>query len=264
MPLSTEKRKRDVSGRLEGKVCIITGTGGGMGRAAALVFAREGAKVVGCDVYPAGAKSIVEEVRAAGGEMVSLHPCNLTDPVQCQALVDLAIDTWGRIDVLYNNAAMAYFGWFGELSDDDWNKTMNEEINLVYLLTKAAWPHLKENGGAIVNTASISGWQGLKPLPGIAHSTAKGGILAMTRHLAMEGGPFGIRANTISPGVIVSNQTRPLLEDKEWAGYMLGRIMSGRLGNPEEVASVALFLASDEASYVTGADLLVDGGMSAW
>ncbi|WP_333723727.1 SDR family NAD(P)-dependent oxidoreductase [Agrobacterium tumefaciens] len=251
-------------GRLQDKVCIITGTGGGMGRAAALMFAREGAKVIGCDVYPAGAESIVEEVRAAGGDMVSLHPCNLTDPLQCQALVDLAIETYGRIDVLYNNAAMAYFGWFGELSDEDWHKTLNEEINLVYLLTKAAWPHLKKNGGAIVNTASISGWQGLKTLPGIAHSTAKGGILGMTRHLAMEGGKFGIRANTISPGVIESNQTRPLLQDKEWADYMLGRVMLGRLGKVEEIASIALFLASDDASYVTGADLLADGGMSAW
>ena len=250
--------------RLKNKVCIITGTGGGMGRAAALQFAGEGARVVGCDVYPEGAAAIVEEVKAAGGEMVSLHPCNLTDPAQCQALVDLAVGTWGGIDVLYNNAAMAYFGWFGELSDEDWHKTLNEEINLVYLLTKAAWPHLKKNGGAIVNTASISGWQGLKPLPGIAHSTAKGGILGMTRHLAMEGAPFGIRANTISPGVIESNQTRPLLKDKAWADYMLGRIMSGRLGKPDEVASVALFLASEEASYITGADLLVDGGMSAW
>ncbi|HEL4101844.1 TPA: SDR family oxidoreductase [Stenotrophomonas maltophilia] len=253
-----------MSGRLEGKVCIITGTGGGMGRAAAKLFAKEGALVVGCDMYADPAISITDEVVAAGGQMVSLHPCDLTDPAQCQALVDLAIQTWGRIDVVYNNAAMAYFGWFGELSDSDWHRTLNEEVNLVYLLTKAAWPHLKANGGSVVNTASIGAWKALKPLPGIAHSAAKGAVLSMTRHLAMEGAPFGTRANTISPGVIESNQTRPLLQDKDWADFMLGKVMSGRLGRPEEVAAVAAFLASDEASYVTGADIMVDGGMSAW
>ncbi len=251
-------------GRLEGKVCVITGTGGSMGRAAAMGFAAQGARVVGCDINQESSHSTLGDVRAAGGAMEALHGCDLTDPAQCAALIELALARFGQIDVLYNNAAMAYFGWMDEISEDDWCKTINEEVHLVFRLTRAAWPHLKKRGGAVINTASVSAWTTFKLLPGVAHSTAKAGIVAMTRHLAMEGREYGIRANSISPGVIETNQTRPLLQDEQWTQYMLGRVMMGRLGRPEEVASVALFLASDESSYVTGADILVDGGLMAW
>jgi NAD(P)-dependent dehydrogenase (short-subunit alcohol dehydrogenase family) len=253
-----------MAGRLMDKVCIITGTGGSMGRAAALAFAREGARIVGCDINVATGAETVEAVQAIGGQMVSIQPCNLTDSLQCKALIDLAIESFGRIDVLYNNAAMAYFGWVDQISHEDWYKTMNEEINLVFLLTQAAWPHLQKHGASIINTASVAARIGFKLLPSIAHSTAKGAIVAMTRHLAMEGRLHGIRANSISPGVIETTQTRPLLKDKIWTEDMLGKTMLGRLGQPEEVAWVALFLASDESSFVTGADLVVDGGATAW
>lgn len=251
-------------GRLAGKVCIITGSGGSMGRAAALMFAREGAHVVGCDINPESGQAVADEVIAAGGSMVSMEPCDLTNKQDCEALVQLALESFGQIDVLYNNAAMAYFDWIEGMTDEMWYKTINEEIHLVWLLTKAVWPHLKANGGAIVNTASVSGHQTFRALPGIAHSTAKGGILAMTRHLALEGRNHSIRANSISPGVILTKQTEPLLNDPEWSQAMLGNIMLGRLGTPEEVAAVALFLASDEASYVTGTDIIVDGGVTIW
>lgn len=255
---------KEKSGRLAGKVCMITGTGGSMGRAAALMFAREGALVVGCDINVQSGEGTVRAVRDEGGQMVSLHPCDLTDAAACQAVVDLALGKFGKIDVLYNNAAMAYFGWIEDLSDELWRRNMDEEVNLVWLLTKAVWPHLKARGGAIVNTASVSGHQTFRALPGIAHSTAKGAILGMTRHLALEGRHHGIRANSISPGVILTKQTEPLLQDPDWSSAMLGNIMLGRLGAPEEVASVALFLASDEASYVTGTDIIVDGGVCIW
>lgn len=253
-----------MAGRLEGRSCIITGTGGSMGRAAALMFAREGALIVGCDIDPASGQEVLDEVVAAGGRMVSLHPCDLTKPEQCQALVDLAVASFGKIDVLYNNAAMAYFGWIEQLSNEDWYNTINEEVHLVWLMTKAAWPHLCASSGAIVNTASIAGHQTLRLLPGIAHSSAKGAILAMTRHLALEGRQHGLRANSISPGIIETKQTRELLANAQWAGPMLDEVMLGRAGQPEEIAAVALFLASAEASYVTGADLLVDGGLRSW
>ena len=252
-----------MTGRLEDKVCVITGTGGSMGRAAALLFAREGARVVGCDINQAAARATVEQVVAVGGAMVSQEPCDLTEPVQCQALVDFAIRTFGRIDVLFNNAATAYFNWIEDVSDAEWRATGSGEVDLVFYLTRAAWPHLKASGGVIVNTASASAWSTYTNLGAIAHSTAKAGVVAMTRHMAMEGRTFGIRANSISPGVIATEQTREQLKNKEWADYMLGRTLLNRVGEPAEIAQVALFLASDESSYVTGADIAADGGMSA-
>ena len=250
--------------RLAGKVCVITGTGGSIGREAALAFAREGASVVGCDLNVDAAQATVERVRGAGGAMVSLHPCRLTAPAECQALVDLAVRTFGRIDVLFNNAAMAYFNWLEDITDEEWNRDLREEIDLVFYLTRASWPHLKASHGVVVNTASLNGSLSFKTLGSLAHTTAKAGIIGMTRQLAMEGRDHGIRVNSISPGLIETNQTREQLKDPQWAAAMLGKIPLGRLGRPQEVANVALFLASDESSYVTGVDIVVDGGMKVW
>ena len=253
-----------MTGRLAGKVCVITGTGGSIGRAAALAFAREGASVIGCDVNVDAAQATVDKVRGARGAMVSLHPCRLTAPAECQALVDLAVRTFGRIDVLFNNAAMAYFNWLEDISDEEWNRDLREEIDLVFFLTRASWPHLKASRGVIVNTASLNGSLSFKTLGSLAHTTAKAGIIGMTRQLAMEGRDHGIRVNSVSPGLIETNQTREQLKDPQWSAAMLGKIPLGRLGRPDEVANVALFLASDESSYVTGVDIVVDGGMKVW
>ncbi len=253
-----------MAGRLADKVCIITGTGGSMGRATALTFAREGALVVGCGLTTEDAEATVEAVRAAGGTMVSLQPCDLSRSDDCRALVDFAIAAFGRIDVLFNNAAMAYFNWLEDISDEEWDRNRREEVDLVFYLTRAAWPHLKASRGVIVNNASLNGWMSFKGHASLAHTTAKAGIIGMTRQLAMEGRDHGIRVNSISPGVIETNQTREAIKDPEWSGYMLGKALLGRLGKPEEVANVALFLASDESSYVTGIDIIVDGGMRVW
>ena len=124
--------------RLLGKVCIITGTGGSVGREAALTFAREGASVVGCDLNVSAGEATVELVQAAGGTMVSMQPCHLTKPTDCQALVDFAVSSFGRIDILFNNAAMAYFNWIEDITDEEWRRDLREEIDLVFFLTRAA------------------------------------------------------------------------------------------------------------------------------
>ena len=197
-----------MTGRLAGKVCVITGTGGSMGRAAALTFAREDASVVGCDVAVEPAEQTVKMVRAAGGEMVSLQPCRLSDPAECARLVELAVSEFGRIDVLYNLAARSHLHWFEDFTDEDWAGARQDEVDLVFYLTRAAWPQLKASRGVVVNMASLNGSLSFKNLPAIAHMTNKAAITGMTRQLAMEGSEHGIRVNSVSPGFIETNATR--------------------------------------------------------
>jgi len=144
-----------MAGRLAGKVCLVTGTGGSIGRATALTFAREGAAVVGCDVGVEAAEQTAALVHGAGGSMVSLQPCLLDDPMECAKLVDLALREFGRLDVVFNLAGRAHFGELENVSDEDWDAARRDEVDLIFYLTRAAWPHLKASRGVVVNMASL-------------------------------------------------------------------------------------------------------------
>ena len=251
--------------RLKDKVCIITGTGGGMGRAAAVLFAKEGARVVGCDINAANAEATLNMVRCADGQMVSLHPCDMSVRSDVDRLMAFAIEHYGRIDVLYNNASMAYFSWLPDMTYEMWSKTLREELDVVFHGCQAVFPHMiKAGGGSIINVGSTSGKIGYEVLPGLAHTAAKGGVIAMTKQIAMEGGKHGIRCNTISPGLVLTNQTREFINMPEWFAPMKAKLMLGRVGLPEDIAPLALYLASEESTWVTGADFAIDGGTTAW
>lgn len=251
-------------GRLNQKVCIVTGSGGAIGRAIAMTFAREGALVIGCDFNVEAGQQTVDIVSEQGLQMVSFQPCDLTKPDQCKALIDFTVQLYGRVDVLVNNAGKALYKWMDEITYDDWRKTMQHELDIVFLTTVSAWPELTRNKGTIVNMASTAGYIAFKVLGGLAHCAAKGGIIAMTRQMAMEGRKHGVRANSISPGPIETPATRRLSKDPVWSEAMTGKIMRGRLGQPHEIAAVALFLASEESSFVNAADIIADGGATAW
>ena len=254
-----------MSDRLKGKVCIITGTGSGMGRAAALLFAHEGAKIVGCDVNEATGQATLGAVRAGGGDMMSLQPCNMAKRADVDRLMALAVDAYGGVDVLYNNGSMAYFAWLTDMTYESWSNTLREEIDLVFHACQAVFPLMKSRGGgSIINVGSVSGKMAYKVLPALAHMAAKGGVIAMSKQVAMEGGPHRIRCNTISPGLVLTAQTKAFIDNPEWFGPMRDKLMLGRVGLPEDIAPLALYLASDESSWVTGADYAIDGGTTAW
>ena len=233
-----------MNGRLSGKIALVTGAANGIGAGCAAAFAREGATVIGVD----------------------RERCDLTDEVAVAALMaDVAADD-GRIDILVNAAAYATFKWIEELTYAEWRDTLTGELDIVFLPTRAAWPLLKASGAAsIINFASANARHALEGSPALAHTAGKGGVLAMTRQLAMEGAPHGIRANSIAPGFILTAATRAHLErDPGFEAQALAKNMIKRFGTPEDVAMCAVWLASDEAGYVTGADIAVDAGATAW
>lgn len=253
------------SGRLSGKVALISGTARGQGREAARIFAREGARVVACDIDAAGAQQTAEIVQREGGEIVSMGPVDLSRRQEASSWVEGAVDAFGGIDILYNNASLPRFAPVPHMSEDDWSFTLRNELDLVWYCSQAAWPHLvARGGGSIVNIASISAFVGVRSLPQVAHSATKGGVISITRQLAAEGAGVNIRANVISPGVIEGPVTEPLmaLGDASPIGPLITNTAFGRPGRPQDVVYAALFLASDEAAFVNGANLVVDGGAS--
>lgn len=253
-----------MSRRLEGKVALITGTGGGQGRAAAIKFADEGALVVGCDLFEAGNKETVATVEAAGGRMTGMAPVDLSDPVAAEAWVEEAAAVHGRIDVVYNNASSPRFVPMPEMSVEDWRYTMRNELDLVFFVTRFAWPYLARQGGVIISTASTSAYVATRGVGMAAHSAAKGGVLALSRVFAADGAAFGIRAVSISPGAIKTpGSIKEFFHIPGAEEGVIGQLLTNRVGTSEDVAALAAFVASDEAGYLTGVDILLDGGLTA-
>jgi meso-butanediol dehydrogenase/(S,S)-butanediol dehydrogenase/diacetyl reductase len=249
-------------GRLDGKRALISGTGGGIGRAAAVLCAREGAHVLGCDLNPETSAETVSLVRAEGGRMDAIAPADLATEDGAGRWVREAVALAGGIDVLVNNASAIRFGPIDTLSFADWSFTIRHELDIVFLVTRAAWPHLVAGGGgSIVNVASITASRGAFFMPQNAHGAAKGGVLALTYQLVVEGGPHGIRVNAVSPAMTETPHTAPLLADPDGpAASIAARVPLGRWGQPEDVAHAIVFLSSDEARHVSGANIPVDGG----
>jgi meso-butanediol dehydrogenase / (S,S)-butanediol dehydrogenase / diacetyl reductase len=249
-------------GNLDGKVALISGTGRGMGRAAALEFAAQGAAVFGCDLNEPDSAETVALVTKAGGVMEALAPVDLATRGGAEAWVRAAAGRFGGVDVLYNNASALRNGPLMDLADEDWHFTIRNELDLVWYSVRAAWPELvSRGGGAVINVASIAARLGARFVGQVPHGSAKGGVLAMTKHLCAAGGPHRIRANAILPGLIYTPETAPFIDDPDGPlPGILAKIPLGRYGQAHEVAALAAFLASDAAAFITGAEIAIDGG----
>ena len=251
-------------GRLEGKVALVTGADSGIGRATARLFAREGARVACADYRESGTPRIDRLIQQDGGEAIYVA-ADVRNRVDCDRMVAAALDAFGELDILFNNAGLGARGRIDEFSDDDWNLVIDTNLHGVYHGCRAALPHFLERGrGVIVNTASTFGLLATERYP--AYCATKGAIVLLTKQMAIDYGP-NIRVNCICPGATdTPRMQRNIANSPDPEGYYhrvstLNRCM-GRLARSEEIAYGVLFLASDEASFVTGHALVVDGGQT--
>jgi meso-butanediol dehydrogenase/(S,S)-butanediol dehydrogenase/diacetyl reductase len=250
--------------RVKDKVALVTGAGAGIGQASALLLAREGAKVGVADFDAAAAEATTGMIRGAGGEAISLMG-NVSVEAHCARMVEMVLAEWGRLDILCNIAGVVLGGILDKTTDQEWNTSMDVNLRGIFLCSKHAIPSIKRSGGgAIVNMASVAGLMGVKNRA--AYSASKGGVIALTKSMAIDYVEDGIRVNSICPGTVDSPSLRKRLEalpDPVAARRdFTARQPMKRIGRPEEIAYAVLFLCSDESSYITGTEVIVDGGMS--
>jgi 3-oxoacyl-[acyl-carrier protein] reductase len=250
---------------LSGKVALITGAGSGQGRAAAQLFAQHGAAIVVVDINDDGAAETVAHVEKNGGDAIACHAA-VSSARACESMVHTAIATYGRVDVLYNNAAIQMSGRLVECTEQQWDVTIATNLSAIFWACRAAIPHMLErDGGSIINTASVLGLIGSEGYA--AYGAAKAGLVALTRQIAVEYGPK-VRANVIAPGSIDTPRFRKVAEEMDdpqgFLDGLAGNIPLHRLGTADDIARIALFLASNGSAYTSGAVVPCDGGLSAY
>jgi NAD(P)-dependent dehydrogenase (short-subunit alcohol dehydrogenase family) len=252
-----------MAGRVDGKVALITGAGSGIGRATALVFAKEGAKVVVADIVVAGGEETVRMIKGAGGEAIFVKT-DVTRAAEVEALVKKTVETYGRLDCAFNNAGIeGEMAPTADCTEENWDRVVNIDLKGVWLCMKYEIPQmLQQRGGAIVNTASVAGLVGFQGIP--AYVASKHGVNGLTKTAALEYAKSGIRVNSVCPGVIHT----PMIERFFSTNPQVSEAMSalepvGRLGKPEEIGEAVLWLCSDAASFVTGLPMAVDGALTA-
>lgn len=249
--------------RLAQKVAIITGSASGMGQVAAKLFAREGAYVVVTDIATGPGEATARAICDEGGQAIFIQ-ANVSQEAEVEQMVDTAIKTYGHVDILYNNAGIMpdNDGSVASLSEDIWDHILNVNLKSVFLCSKYVLPHMVQQGtGSIINIASFVAFMGCT-VPQDAYTTSKGGLLSLTKSLAIQYGQHGIRCNAICPGPIETPLLRTLWISEEARNLRLNRIPLARFGAPEDIVYLALYLASDESSWTTGSWITVDGGIS--
>jgi NAD(P)-dependent dehydrogenase (short-subunit alcohol dehydrogenase family) len=250
--------------RLKGKRAFVSGAGAGIGEAAALKFAREGARVIAGDIRRGAAEAVAARIAAAGGEAVAVAG-DVGDPEQCRAMIDEGAAALGGLDIMFNNAGIALGEDTGPVETplETWERTLRVNLTGVFLACKFGIPHLlMSGGGSVVNNASVVALVG-SAYPQIAYTAAKGGVVAMTREMAVLYGRQGLRFNALCPGPVGTTLVRAFIKEESNWDKRRPYMPMGRLGTVEEIANLAAFLASDEASYITGAAYAADGGISA-